>query len=1150
MVMSARGLPIEDHARAIVQGVASLTDPDARKRAVEVLTAGNPELLRRVQQLLREPPATQSMHISADGNPDLPPRPVGGAATHIDSAPAPQRAHPELGKAVGRYHLVELIGEGGMGQIYRAHPHNLTEPPVAIKFMRPAVDTRNMVLRFQAESDALRRLEHPGIARFLDAGVTDDGVPYYVMELIRGDSLDKFLRRHSLSVQARLELFTLICDAVEHAHQRGVIHRDLKPSNILVTRSQGHLQPKIIDFGIAHLTTPSAHSADQGPRTGFRQILGTPSFMSPEQIDISFGDIDVRTDVYALGCILYKMLCGQSVFDPRRLEQLTPAQLSTIICQQAPVRPSMAVQQLELPRQHQIETRFALSVKQLRQTLRHDLDWIVLKALAKDKTDRYQSVRELREDIQQYLQQRPVSARPPSQMYVLGKLIRRNRGLFAMAVALLLALVGGMLATVHFATSALRARRLAEVRLRMATNAGRQAERARLREQEQAYHASQLLYDADMKLASDAWRAGDISRVDMLLKKHEYQATEHDFRDFSWHYLRQRLAVVPQWEMQPLSDNVGKVFWHERANRLVLLVGDTRVVVARFEGGDVHTESMWQLPGPANTIAFSTQGSLLAAGMTDGAVLIWPAEVLWDTGGNDASAVRDLPPWKQSLPPDIDEINSLHFTPDDARLFVAGDSGILRRWDWADGRVDIAYPPRQRAIEQIDVSPDGKWVATACSNATLTVWDSQEARQHAQWTPPDSQRVVTVGFSSDSRFVVGGDIRGRLGLIELATGKATTAEGLDGIESVVFLPQASPYLFTGDRGGAVRGWSIVRDEREQRWQLQRDEQVLWQAAAGRISSLAVLHAQQLISGSRDGYVKSWDLSPRVPYREYPAASQMAVGADGTLLLGDRHLDVYDLCRHERLRRLAPSTTGYTHMAVASQRPYVLVRDAERFVLFDYAQGRELFRLDDPREPWAIAVSADGQQIAMADREERRFVELIDCTTGRRLLLPAVQCSSLAFSDNNRYLAYNELDDVVIYDLQLQRATARLVGHDTTVTGIAFSPNSSDVVTVSDDRRLKVWDPHHGTLRYSTEAHQREVKRVHYSQFGRFILTSGHDEMVRLWGASSLHPTHEIRMPTFISDIGFSTKCQRLVVLLKTGEVRVYSGASTTSPTSP
>jgi serine/threonine protein kinase/tetratricopeptide (TPR) repeat protein len=363
----------------------------------------------------------------------------------------------EAGDRIGPYKLREQIGEGGFGVVWVAEQQAPVRRTVALKIIKMGMDTREVVARFEQERQALALMDHPNIARVFDAGATEHGRPFFVMELVRGIKITEYCDQANLPTAERLALFIQVCQAVQHAHQKGIIHRDLKPSNILVTLHDGVPVPKVIDFGVAKAT--QGRLSEHTIYTQFQQMIGTPLYMSPEQAEMSGLDVDTRTDIYALGVLLYELLTGRTPFDADALRKAGYDEMRRIIREQEPQKPSTALDTMAQAALTTVAHHRASEPPKLIHAIRGDLDWIVMKTLEKDRTRRYETANGLAVDIQRHLDDEPVIARPPSNLYRFQKLVRRNKLAFAAGAAVLLVLLGGIAASTWQAIRATRAER-------------------------------------------------------------------------------------------------------------------------------------------------------------------------------------------------------------------------------------------------------------------------------------------------------------------------------------------------------------------------------------------------------------------------------------------------------------------------------------------------------------------------------------------------------------------------------------------------------------------------------------------------------------------------------------------------------------------
>jgi serine/threonine protein kinase/tetratricopeptide (TPR) repeat protein len=350
----------------------------------------------------------------------------------------------KAGDRIGRYKLLQQIGEGGWGVVFMAEQDEPVRRRVALKVVKPGMDTKNVIARFEAERQALALMNHPNIAQVLDAGATENGRPYFVMELVRGAKITDYCDQSRMPTSDRLELFIQVCNAVQHAHQKGIIHRDIKPSNILVTTSEeGKPLPKVIDFGIAKATT-GLRLTDKTLFTAFEMLIGTPAYMSPEQAALTSLDVDTRTDIYSLGVLLYELLTSTTPFDTRELLKAGLDEVRRVIQSEEPVRPSTRLRTMMAANLTSISQQRQADAPRLIHDVRGDLDWIVMKALEKDRGRRYQTANALAEDILRYVENETVSARPPSIAYKFQKLIARHTLGFVAFGIVLATLVAGL----------------------------------------------------------------------------------------------------------------------------------------------------------------------------------------------------------------------------------------------------------------------------------------------------------------------------------------------------------------------------------------------------------------------------------------------------------------------------------------------------------------------------------------------------------------------------------------------------------------------------------------------------------------------------------------------------------------------------------
>ncbi len=403
--------------RTLFEAAAGVADPAERAAFLDRTCQGDSELRQRLEKLLE-------LQDRAEDFFDMPVKMPAGvtqmAIIEGEEGVTAEQAETlaAAGACIGRYKLDRRLGEGGCGVVYRAEQLEPVRREVALKVIRLGMDTENVIARFEIERQALAMMDHPNIARVLDAGTLSNGRPFFVMELVDGEKITDFCQSAQLGIRERLGLFVRVCQAIQHAHQKGVIHRDIKPSNVLVRRHDDVPLPKVIDFGIANATTGG--DGDSTMTVG-GQFLGTPAYMSPEQA-AGGTDVDIRSDIYSLGALLYELACDRPPFDPQRLKDAGPEETRRILREEEPMPPSAVRDEGKLG----------------------DLDWIVMKAMAKERQRRYDTANGLAMDVLRFLNDEPVIARPPSRGYRLAKLVRRNKVLFAGGGVALLGLVAGL----------------------------------------------------------------------------------------------------------------------------------------------------------------------------------------------------------------------------------------------------------------------------------------------------------------------------------------------------------------------------------------------------------------------------------------------------------------------------------------------------------------------------------------------------------------------------------------------------------------------------------------------------------------------------------------------------------------------------------
>ncbi len=905
-------------------------------------------------------------------------------------------------------------------------------------------------------------------------------------------------RREYLRSVARIGVQA--AEALEHAHQMGVVHRDIKPSNMMLD-VDGHLW--ITDFGLAMFEA-------NPDLTMSGMILGTLRYMSPEQMRGDRRVLDHRTDVYSLGVTLYEMLALQPAFpesDPKLLLERIPS--------------------VDPP-----------SPRRIRPDVPKDLATIVSKAISKDPSDRYRTAQELAEDLKCFLADRPIQAKRPTLWELVGKWMHRNTAAVGFWILLFtIATVGLSISTLMISREQVRT----QDALNTANENHKETERQRRRAEEamaelrkQARFTSEVAYASDIKMAVSAWQRGDSVQQTELLSRHLPTEGKPDLRGFEWYYL---------WQQAHLEHV--DVIRGEEPLYCVCYSPDGKQLAVAGKAGIVRVfdtdswQEVWSADtgqGEVNGLAYHPAGTQIVSAGDDGTLRIWDA----------ASRAEIL---RIHAHPSL--AYQVAYSPDGRELISCGKEPVIRVWDPVTGKPMGTFEGHQVAVEAITISANGQFLGSASSDGTTALWNLRSRRKITRFTIPNG-RAVCCAFSRDSQLFAAGNTAGWFFVWNFKDDRWATDRVLqrgpgDGVQSITFgpvHPRGSRLLVMGDRGGGLRRWELT--PARESWDSIESH---WLGHAGRIYSAAIsFDGTQFVSTGDDGHLRLWNLHGWHPLADI-AGKEIALSQKGAILITASEVEGvhrWNLDSGTDAQIPLSEKGEWDTVAVSPDGELLAVgNDRGEIVLWNILEATEVWRwkAKESCEIQRLVFSPDKKAMAVTLFPHDNTVRLFDVGTGtQRASLRATISEATAFSPDGRWLAAGSSSEVAIYDVVSGQLIKSLASHADTITGLVFDPQGHWLASVGSDRKLVVWDLETGLERFAMVAHAGRARAIAVSPTGRTIATGGADGILRLWSVVTRQLLLEFpKVNVSLRKLIFSADGQKLISHDTNFRVWIYDG---------